>query len=746
MVPVIVSTLWKKYLTYKRTFPIFPSSESNVLSKTLILQLGFYSGGLTQTLFHKTRFELSSILTILLVVLTGVGCDSPTTFYNATIAEGTTAANEMLEQTGSASVSVAFVADGKVVWAEGFGYADRATSTRPNAVSMYNIGSTGKMISTTAVMMLVDQELVNLERPVIDYLPDFSMLSPEYAQVTVHMLLNHSSGFPGSDYRNTFTSGVYEDYHAQVLASLSEEHLKAPPGYMNVSCNDGFSLIESLVPVVTGRNYPEFIQEEILSPLGMDHSRLPPEVVAPGTSAYSYTGDDQDPQAFINAYAAGGLYSTPTDMATWILMILGDGKLGNTRILSEEAIEAMSVDQTVGTFNPVKSDNNRFGIGWDTITDPAFQAVDVEAWAKGGDVQTYGTYMIVLPQQGMGVVVTGASQFTSSNARVIAERILLRALVEKGAISSMPEPLPALPRPVEEPTDEKLSTMSGYFATSGTIYRIDANSDKTISFFKFTSDGWTETPHTRSQMRDDGLFSMDAKPLTELGAVSAGGSDYIFSRNVGGYGNVQDDMLYLEKIVPASPISEAWAGRTTKTWLQVNNLPDTLDATAKEPRLSLYSPEGMTGFLAAGAHDGSYFLEDPSKSDTLATMYLILPQTGRDLNDVFIVDNDGEEWIRFGSNVYRPQDGVSELANSPVTVTIGDDGYAEWRKFPSESVEKIVTVTTQSVWRVFDSNLTWIETLAGSDSASLPAASGDYYLLFYGSPGDEILVEANASS
>ena len=160
------------------------------------------------------------------------GCSSSDSFspaYTATIAEGRSAATEIMEKTGASSISLAFIDGERLVWAETFGHADKGSKTAPTADTMYCIGSTSKMIATIAVMKLVDQKLVFLDDPLTKYIPSFSMASPEYTQITVRMLLNHSSGFPGTDYRNGFTSSPLSfGYSAQVLETLKTQRLKHP--------------------------------------------------------------------------------------------------------------------------------------------------------------------------------------------------------------------------------------------------------------------------------------------------------------------------------------------------------------------------------------------------------------------------------------------------------------------------------------------------------------------------------------
>jgi CubicO group peptidase (beta-lactamase class C family) len=127
-------------------------------------------------------------------------------------------------------------------------------------------GSVSKMFAAIAVMQLVDRGVVELDTPLATYLPDFRMASGGYEHVTVRMLLDHAAGFPGTDYRNAVIRSPEPGYLDQVLQTLSMSRLKAPPGYMSVYCNDGFTVIAALVEAATGTSYVQFVQDEILTP------------------------------------------------------------------------------------------------------------------------------------------------------------------------------------------------------------------------------------------------------------------------------------------------------------------------------------------------------------------------------------------------------------------------------------------------------------------------------------------------
>src|SRR5205823_6091268 len=150
-----------------------------------------------------------------------------------------------------------------------------ATRQMPTHSTMFGVGSVSKMFATIAVMKLVDRGVVDLDTPLVTYLPAFRMASSGYENITVRMLLNHSSGFPGTDYRNADIRSPVPGYVDQVLQTLSMSRLKDPPGYMSVYCNDGFTITAALVEAMTGKSYVQLVQDEILTPLGMANTRYP---------------------------------------------------------------------------------------------------------------------------------------------------------------------------------------------------------------------------------------------------------------------------------------------------------------------------------------------------------------------------------------------------------------------------------------------------------------------------------------
>lgn len=668
----------------------------------------------------------------IIFILSLAGCcgSSSSTPYYATIAEGRAAAMEALEKTGASSISLAFIDGQKLVWAETFGFADKQSKAVPTTDTMYCIGSTSKIIAAIAVMILVDQKRVSIDAPLKDYLPSFSMLSPEYTQITVRMLLNHASGFPGTDERNAeTTSPLPFSFSAQVLETVQTQRLKHSPGYMSVYCNDGFTIVEQLVLAVTGRSYAQFVRDEILVPLGMTRSQYPLDYFPEGSFAKRYDREGRLlPQLFLNTFGSGGLYSSPTDMAKITMMLMGGGKLGNVRILSEGSVAAMGVDQTLAGFNPVKANEYRYGLGWDTVRQPGLDAVGVIGWQKGGDVPLFGAVMTIAPAEGLAAVILGASgSFGSGSAIKIAERILLRALAEKGRISLFPAPLNLASRPEKTPTEAFLDSVCGYYASQNTFLRVQRQSNSLhIATYDAGRDQWQDWL-TALKQRDDDWFADDQNPSRSVSFKTAEGRRYLVVRSVKGYGHYQDDLMYGQQVAAVAGLPGSWGGRLVKRWLLTNEHPDFLDKWAA-PRMQLRAVDHLLL-----ADTGGLQVVDPFLSDSRAGMMLLIPQVnGRDLNDVVIETRNGEEWIRFGSYLYRPGETVSEMGDGNHAVTIGAEGLVEWRLLDAVGVTKTVTINPATVggrWKIYNDDFQQVQMGEGNGSVTL--ANGRYFFLFH---------------
>ena len=211
------------------------------------------------------------LLPALVLAFAVLSCSSDSPYapsYSAAVQEAQDAAYEVT-RAGGTSVGIALVTRDRVVLAGGYGMADVAASVPATGNTMFPIGSVSKMFAAVAVMQLVDLGLVDLDKPLVKYLPSFRMADPRSDKITVRMLLNHTSGIPGTRYTSAETTVAVPGYAQAVLASLADQRLKADPGAFAVYCNDGWTLCDPLVAAVTKMSYVDWVKQKIFAPLGM---------------------------------------------------------------------------------------------------------------------------------------------------------------------------------------------------------------------------------------------------------------------------------------------------------------------------------------------------------------------------------------------------------------------------------------------------------------------------------------------
>jgi len=671
---------------------------------------------------------ISTIVPSFLIGCSGSTDSAPT--YAAAIAAARNAMLGAVADPAVPSISAALVDGERIIWAEAFGTIDKTSGAAPDTETMFGIGSVSKTIAAVATMILVDRNLVQLDAPLARYVSDFRMASPEYNQITVRMLLSHSSGFPGSDYRNASTAAAYPAYLAGMRQALTTMRLKHAPGEMAVYCNDGFTMIEALVAAVTGKPFTQFVQDEIFTPLGMSHTRYPLSAFASGSYAPGYTAEAREPQEFLNVLASGAVYSTPSDMGRLAMMLINGGQFGAVRILSARSVAEMGRDQTGALpLNPT-IDSWRFGLGWDDVAHTGLGTMGITAWQKGGDSGIYHSLLMVAPDARLAFFV--AATASSYPRYEIAERVLLQAMAERGSIAGVPAPLPATPLPAATPTDAALATVAGYYANSSSVLRVVAQPDRTVTLSTYAAGAWSDTA-TGLKLRNDGTFSSDAKPLASYRAADSGAFHYLIQRAAFGLGHYLIEFPHAQRLQPKAAASAAWQARIGKRWLAVNSDPSALNWPSGDVLIELTAVPELPGYVLAGN-----VIVDATGSDTLATMFLKIPVlNGRDLNDVSIEKRSGEEWLRNGSNVSRPFATVPVLGAGSATILLGAEGYAEWRKLP---IVGTVTIAGATAWFLYDSDFELKGSGSGSGSAPLPGAGAAAYLVVFGNAGAAITV------
>ncbi|MEI2786797.1 MAG: serine hydrolase domain-containing protein [Candidatus Nanopelagicales bacterium] len=650
------------------------------------------------------------------------------TFTKAKV-EGRKAVRAAMQQTNATSVSLALVANGKRVWSQTFGRVN-SKGEKPSPTTKYGIGSVSKTLTAISIMQLVDAGTVSLDAPVVRYVPDFTMKSPQYRQITVRMLLNHSAGLPGSDYADALSYQPIPGYIERFLAGLRTSYLKTTPGAMNVYCNDCYTLAGLVVERVSGMTLSEYMAKNILKPLGMKHSTFPTSLPMPGKVAPVIQQGKALPLQVLNMFATGGLFSTPNDMARLAMVFTGGGVVDGKRILSRSAIETMGTDQTSTTLRVASPSAFRYGLGWDSMKDPALNSAGVRGWTKGGDLTDFHAGFLIAPDQGLAVIVTGAGKtFSSTSAQTIGQIVLLNALVDSGDIK-LPPQISGQPA-VATASAKQVNRVTGTYLAQGVTVRVTEGKQNSLRLQLLSNGKWAPQPG-RLVRRADGAFWSTATPGSSITVEKAWGRTYLTLRGIGGTGTFRTHSILGQRVRSVGATPPAWQARVGQRWLLASEDPSSANWTLSgTPAVELKSIPGLSGYLLATGALVESVPVDVTASDTVASMFLAIPLVpGRDQYDLDFSQRGGEEYLTFSSSVLRPAATVPALRDGSHAVPIGPSGLVEWFRVPASAT---VDISGQSNWKMFNEDLSLIDSGGGGQAWKLAPAGA--YLAVFGPAG-----------
>jgi CubicO group peptidase (beta-lactamase class C family) len=275
-------------------------------------------------------------------------------------------------------VAVAVVDHGKVVMAEGYGWANVEHNVPVRPETVFQSGSLGKQFTAATVMTLVEEGKLALDDPIAKYFPE---APPAFRAVTVRHLLTHTSGIP--DYTEG-TIDLRRDYTEDELARMAFGlELEFAPGSRWNYSNTGYLMLGVLVRRASGRFYGDVLRERVFAPLGMKTARIISEedIVPNRAAGYRLVGGELKNQEWVapklNTTADGSLYFTVLDLIAW-----------------EKGLRAGAVlrpDSWAATFQPVRLTSGRpypYGFGW--VVD---QAAGQSVVGHGGSWQGFKTQL-----------------------------------------------------------------------------------------------------------------------------------------------------------------------------------------------------------------------------------------------------------------------------------------------------------------------------------------------------------------
>ncbi len=320
-------------------------------------------------------------------------------------------------------VGLAILNDGKITYLKSYGVRDKEKSLPLTEDSVMTGASFTKVAFAYLVMQLVDEKILNLDKPVYQYLPkpiseyvEYKDVAndPRVKRITARILLSHTSGF--ANWR------AFEDDRKLKI------HFE--PGSRYAYSGEGIILLQVVIEAVTRQSLKELMQTRVFKPLGMTRTSMVWEdrFESDYANGYDEYGRSLGPQRRKNADAAGSLQTTPRDYARFMLaMMQGQGLSRETRelmlspqiqIFSKRQFPTLATDVTDAN-KPIRLS---YGLGWGLYWTPYGKA-----FFKEGHDEGWRNYAVCFDKSKIGIVI----MTNSSNGEGIFKELLETLIMNK---------------------------------------------------------------------------------------------------------------------------------------------------------------------------------------------------------------------------------------------------------------------------------------------------------------------------
>ncbi len=322
-------------------------------------------------------------------------------------------------------LAIAIVKGGEVVYAKGFGYRDVEQKLPVTADTLFAIGSSTKAFTTFTLATLVDEGKLEWDKPVRTFLPGFQMYDLNTSEtITPRDLVTHRSGLPRHDlvwYNNNALTR--KDVVERLRYLEPNEQLRAKWQYNNLM----FLTAGYLTEYLTGKPWEDSVRERVFEPLGMTRTNFSVDASQKDADhALPYKEDDDEkivlmPFRNINMIGpAGSINSSVNDMAKWVKLHLGNGKVGDKQVIGANTLADLHLPQMVMGVPAERPELTppSYALGW--MVDGYRGHTRVE---HGGNIDGFSALVTLLPQDDLGMVVLTNKDGTGTPERLVRHTI-----------------------------------------------------------------------------------------------------------------------------------------------------------------------------------------------------------------------------------------------------------------------------------------------------------------------------------
>ena len=269
---------------------------------------------------------------------------------------------QLLNDFSVPGLAIAVIENGEIILQKGYGYADIGKDIKVNTATGFNIGSISKTVAAWGILKLVQEGKIDLDTPAEKYLTRWHLPESEFDsdKVTIRRLLSHTAGlslhgYPGWSPKDKLPT--IEESLNGVNNGPGRVEIIMEPGTKWKYSGGGFSILQLIVEEVTGQKFEDYMQAEILNPLGMTNSsyNIDDKILKASSLEHNNFGEVIDFELF-TAQAAAGLHTTIKDFTKFAQASLYASNKNHQQLLSAATLEQM--------MEPAPASNGGYGLGY----------------------------------------------------------------------------------------------------------------------------------------------------------------------------------------------------------------------------------------------------------------------------------------------------------------------------------------------------------------------------------------------
>lgn len=337
------------------------------------------------------------------LIIAILGCSSAKTgasWQNKVFTEIDTFLQSLIDTAGIPGITIAITKDDGTIYSKAFGVTNVQTKEKLETTHIFHIASVSKTFTATAVMQLAEKGRINIDSPLVTYLPYFKLNDDRYKNITIKQMLNHTSGMPDVEDYEWEKAFADDDAAEKYTRSLTGEKLISDPGSEFHYSNMAFDIMADLVAKVSGMTFEKYVKENILLPLQMVESSFYYPEIRESLRTSPHTGR---PPIVSSIYPYNRMHAPSStlntnvlEMSHWAIANMYNGAYKGKQILSPATHSLMMTP----TFLANPDRKTSIGLGW--FMYPYKELTNIE---HGGSDLGYKSLLTLIPGKKLGIII-----------------------------------------------------------------------------------------------------------------------------------------------------------------------------------------------------------------------------------------------------------------------------------------------------------------------------------------------------